>query len=116
MYSKAMAKQTGAYRIPDNYRGHAFDTAESHDPPLSADLTPPESPLPEAPSDAPVPVSAENHSLLSSLLPPKPTGMGGLLQKFGTEELLILGIVLLLSGSDSDDDILLLLLLLLFYK
>ncbi len=121
MYSRSASGRGGNdYRIPDNYRGNAFSP-----------LTPPQEPLqkeqpeqigntqetaPEEQKKAENAIETKPTLLLSSLLPPKPTGLHGILGNIGTEELLILGIILLLSGSETDDDILLLLILLLFYK
>ena len=131
MYSRSSNEP---YRIPDNYRGNAF---QSGDDQPKAPVLPPETdaacplPIKEEQADAPSPEKEVEQScmapkksppsLLSTLLPPKPKGFhggtgGGILGDIGTEELLILGIILLLSQNNSDDDILLLLLLLLFYK
>ncbi len=105
MYSRS-SRASGDYRIPDNYHGNAF-------PPIAPEETQTPEPPPAEPEKEP---EAKPAVLLSSLLPPKPSGLGGILGNIGTEELLILGIILLLSGSETDDDILLLLILLLFYK
>ena len=132
MYSRSQIPKE-PYHIPENYRGNAFRGGSATPDIPVAPESPPE-PLPEEPKTEPsdigeptaheqsVPVSLTPKkappSLLSSLLPPKPKGLGGgsILGEIGTEELLIIGIILLLSQNESDDDILLLLLLLLFYK
>ena len=136
MYSRSQIPKE-PYHIPENYRGNAFRGGSATPDIPVAPESPPE-PLPEEPkvepsdigeptaeptaSEQSVPVSLApkkaSPSLLSSLLPPKPKGLGGgsILGEIGTEELLIIGIILLLSQNESDDDILLLLLLLLFYK
>ncbi len=115
MYSRSATERNKSdYRIPDNYRGNAFspfvpqETIQTPESAEETELSPKEEPAKEAETKPAV--------LLSSLLPPKPSGLGGILGNIGTEELLILGIILLLSGSETDDDILLLLILLLFYK
>ena len=138
MYSRS-SFQREPYHIPENYRGNAFHgdstTPElpitpppaTSEPPDTA-ATAPSSELTTAPSEAASPPAPEAQavsttpkkatpSLLSSLLPPKPKGLGGgILGDLGAEDLLLLGVLLLLSQNESDDDILLLLLLLLFYK
>lgn len=124
MYSRSSTGRSEGYRIPEGYRGNAFSPPQA-EPPFSDILPVPEEPVTQTeniPNEESLPASLppKNEpkvpSPLAALLPPKPTGVGGLLGDIGLEELLILGIILLLSQSETEDDILLFLILLLFYK
>ena len=128
MYSRSSSGRSESFRIPEGYRGNAFaplsppveQEAPIIDPtPIpDSEATQEESEAPRESLPAPLPAKEEAKppSPLAALLPPKPTGVGGLLGDIGLEELLILGVILLLSQSETDDDILLFLILLLFYK
>lgn len=127
MYSKSQSNNDTPFRIPDNYRGNAFQSEDLRDPPIpmtdvSEEQNTPvsvekEDAAPSSPSAVEAIRKAPPPSPLASLLPPRPTlAHGGLLGDIGLEELLILGILLLLSQGESDNDVPLLLMLLLFYK
>jgi hypothetical protein len=118
MYSKANYRSDNII-IPDNYRGNAFpEPRDNASPPTDKEEKAPISQEALIPQNAVERDKAEHAhpTLISSLLPPKPTNSGGFLSNIGVEEMLIAGIIFLLTQSDVDDDIILLLLLLLFYK
>ena len=111
-------------RIPRNYSGNAFAPTPQEptlaEEPAAEDLSPPLPASEEVQQSSAErdPPPSENAKPVSALFPSpsfriKPTG---LLERFGSEELLILGLILLLSGSDSSNDLLLLLLVLLLVQ
>ena len=125
MYSRSSSGRGESFRIPEGYRGNAFaplplpveQEAPILTPAPEPEVTQVENTHEEAlPVSLPIQGEAKPPSPLAALLPPKPTGVGGLFGNIGLEELLILGVILLLSQSETDDDVLLFLILLLFYK
>ncbi len=111
---------TRGMRIPRNYSGNAFaapQTSPQEEPipteeeapvrSVSADLPEGESAPPEKqPKETPI----------AKLFPSLGLRPGKLLGSFGTEELLILGLIFLLRGNEGSDDLLLLLVLLLLIQ
>ena len=111
---------SGGVRVPNNYSGNAFKEKEEQPPDTltyntTADAERAVTEIPEPPAEETAdssPVMKEKNT--PSLLPFK-FNFGKLLPNgFGSEELILLGLIILLSSSEKSDDILLFLILLLF--
>lgn len=122
MYSKSNYQNHENIIIPENYRGNAFSGGLISQEVLATEtaLEGNDGNQEQIKTDIQVsdniPTENESNQLISTLMPPKVSNPGGILNGIGLEELLIVGVLILLSQSKSDDDILLLLFLLLFYK
>ena len=124
MYSKKSGRGSLPPRMPEHYKGWAFQPpiAQADRPPQpggSADRPQPQPPKPEVHQSYPRP--------LPFLPPPKPPeekplppaieqlfGKSGFLQSLNFEELLLIGLIILLGSSGGDNELPLLLALLLF--
>ena len=107
-------------RIPRNYSGNAFAVSQDlpkEDPPPAKEACPVSKEKEDVPVSTPDQVPNPQNAAPASKLLPLFGGRGGkLFGSFGTEELLILGLILLLMGNEGNDDLLLLLVLLLLIQ
>ncbi len=110
----------GGVRLPQNYSGNAFGTAQSNSADENVDIQEQvEEAQPDTSPTEEITASAEPAAKRAGLL--KESGfhlrLGSLLGgKFGTEEFLILAMILLLADGDDNDELILFLILLFFIK
>ena len=121
MYTRTPPGGSRGVRIPRNYSGNAFAPApepeekEQEKKEAEEDVSPPfvnTEALSVAGQESAPPAATPAAKLFPSL--GFRSHSGKLFGSFGTEELLLLGLILLLAGNDSSDDLPLLLVLLLF--